>query len=105
MSELGSARTKRWSAKKKMEVVLRLLKGESVDHVSRDVGVETYRLDEWYREALEKLEDSFKTQTNNPLERDLLRAKQRVGELTMEVELLREKDRKRGPLVLKRWKS
>ena len=36
----------RWSASRKRDVVLRLLRGESLDAVSREVGVELYRLDE-----------------------------------------------------------
>ena len=88
-----------------MEVVLRLLRGESIDGVSRDVGVEVYRLDEWQREAMANLEDGFKTRVDNPLEGELSRAKQQIGELSMEVELLREKARKRGPFASKRWRQ
>lgn len=39
MSDSNKAATKRWSAKRKMEVVLRLLRGESIDDVSREVGL------------------------------------------------------------------
>ena len=34
----------RWSARRKREVVLRLLRGEPVDALSRELGVEIYRL-------------------------------------------------------------
>ena len=51
------------------------------------------------------LEDSFKARVDNPLESQLSRAKQKIGELSMEVELLREKACKRGPFVAKRWKQ
>lgn len=37
----------RWSAGRKREVVLRLLRGESLDALSRELGVELYRLEEW----------------------------------------------------------
>ena len=37
----------RWSASRKRDVVLRLLRGESLDAVSREVGVELYRLEAW----------------------------------------------------------
>ncbi len=36
----------RWSAGRKREVVLRLLRGESLDALSREVGVEIYRLED-----------------------------------------------------------
>ena len=37
----------RWSAVRKREIVLRLLRGESLDAVSREIGVEVYRLERW----------------------------------------------------------
>ena len=37
----------RWSASRKRDVVLRLLRGESLEMVSREVGVELYRLEAW----------------------------------------------------------
>ena len=46
----------RWSASRKRDVVLRLLRGESLDAVSREVGVEIYRLEEWKERALAGLE-------------------------------------------------
>lgn len=97
-----SHKPKRWSARRKQEVVLRLFRGESIDEVSREVGVEIYRLDEWRNQALGGMEASFKDRINDPLEQELTRAKHRVGELSMENELLRERIKKKGPLVLKR---
>ena len=37
----------RWSAERKREVVLRLVQGESLDALSRELGVELGRLEEW----------------------------------------------------------
>jgi transposase-like protein len=34
----------RWSANRKIDVVLRLLRGESLEDVSRQVGVDVHRL-------------------------------------------------------------
>ena len=42
----------RWSAARKRDVVLRLLRGESVEAVSRQIGIEPYRLDQWRERAL-----------------------------------------------------
>ena len=42
----------RWSVARKREVALRLLRGESVDVVSRELGVEIYRLEKWREKAL-----------------------------------------------------
>lgn len=102
--ENQEVRVKRWSAGRKLDVVLRLIKGESIDSVSREVGVEAYLLDEWKRTAFDGIEASFKKRIDDPLEEELARAKQQIGELSMENELLKEKSRKQGPLALKRWK-
>ena len=49
--------TKRWSARRKKEVVLRLFRGEPIDEVSRCVGVATHRLHECKEEALKILKN------------------------------------------------
>ena len=82
----------RWSVARKREVVLRLLRGESLDAVSREIGVEPYRLEQWRERALTGLDASLKErQEGDPMQAGLDAAYKRVGELSMEVELLREK--------------
>ncbi len=46
MTEQGDdeRRETRWSANKKTDAVLRLLRGEPLDEVSRQLGVEAHRL-------------------------------------------------------------
>ena len=46
----------RWSASRKRDVVLRLLRGESLEALSREAGVEIYRLDAWRARAMAGLE-------------------------------------------------
>jgi transposase len=96
---------KRWSAKKKLEVVLRLLGGEPLDRVSREVGVEISRLEEWKREALLGMESGLRSRTEDSESRELDRAKRQLGELMMENELLKEGLRRRDPFVQTRSKS
>lgn len=104
MEEHTDQTVKRWSAKRKAEVILRLFRGEDIDEVSRAVGIATHRLHEWREEALLNLEEGFKLRTNDPMDAQLSRAKERIGELSMEVELLKEKVAKKGPLALRRSK-
>ena len=85
----------RWSASRKRDVVLRLLRGESFDVVSRDVGVELYRLEAWKGRALAGLELGLKDQAGEPVAAALDAAKRHIGELSMENELLRERARAR----------
>ena len=80
----------RWSATRKREVVLRLLRGESLDAVSREIGVEVYRLERWRDKALAAMDAGLKERADDdPLQVGLDAAHKRVGELSMENELLR----------------
>ena len=95
----------RWSASRKRDVVLRLLRGEALDAVSREVGVEIYRLEEWKDRALAGLELGLKEQPGDPAAVALDAAKRHIGELSMENELLRERARaaeRRLPLPMRR---
>jgi transposase len=89
-----SGKPKRWFAQRKLDVVMRLFMGEPIDDVSRDTGVEIYRLEEWKQEAMAGMESRFKKKSTDPMAQELARAKQKIGELSMENELLREKAKK-----------
>ena len=80
-------------ASRKRDVVLRLLRGESLEMVSREVGVELYRLEAWQARALAGLELGLKAQGGEPLAAELDAATRHIGELSMEIELLRERAR------------
>ena len=90
----------RWSANKKRDVVLRLLRGESVDALSRELSVESYRLEEWRTRALSGIDGALRERENDRGQAELDAAMKRIGELSMEVELLRAKNA--GPFVFRR---
>jgi transposase len=95
----------RWSAGRKREVVLQLLRGESLDALSREFGVEIYRLEEWRERALAGMDLGLKNRQGDPLAEELNAAKRHIGELSMEIELLRERSRaleERRPLATRR---
>lgn len=98
----------RWSARRKRDVVLRLLRGESLETLSRELGVEIYRLEQWRERALTGLEVSLKDrEEDHPVHAELDAAKRHIGELSMENELLRARCRAmevRDPLALGRWR-
>ncbi len=50
--KVSGAEGKRWSAGRKRAVVLRLLRGEPVDAISREVSVPIYKLEQWRERAL-----------------------------------------------------
>jgi len=93
---------RRWSVARKREVVLRLLRGESVDALSREVGVEIYRLERWREKALSGLDAGLKEREGDPVQAELDAAMKRIGELTMENELLWQRVRKPSPLARRR---
>ncbi len=93
----------RWSAGRKREVVLRLLRAEPVELLSRELGVELFRLDEWRDKALAGIEGALKQRNDgDPMKAELNAALKRIGELTMENELLRAKMETPGPLGRRR---
>ena len=73
----------RWSAGRKREVVLRILRGEPLDALSRELGVEIYRLEEWRDKALSGMDLGLKDRQQDPLSHDLDAAKRHFGELSM----------------------
>jgi transposase len=82
----------RWSAARKRDVVLRVLHGESIEAVSRQIGIEPFRLEQWRERALAALDAGLKERPeDDPLQAGLGAAYKRLGELGMENELLREK--------------
>ena len=82
----------RWSTRRKAKVVIRMLQGEPLDALSRELGVEVYRLEEWRDKALYGMEAGLKERECDPLRLELDRTLKKVGELSMTVELL-EKER------------
>ena len=84
------------------EVVLRLLRGESMELLSRELGVPIYKLEQWREKADAALDGALKERESDPASGELAAAMQRIGELSMEVELLRAKIGRPGPLARRR---
>ena len=92
----GQEVPERWSAQQKVEVVLRLLRGEDLGEVSREVRVSAPELEEWRRVFLETGQQGLKRRSRDPSERELMRTRAKLGEMTMRMELARELLEKRG---------
>ena len=61
--QVGDYRARpRWSAGKKTEAVLRLLRGEPLETLSRELGVEAHRLAAWRDDFLERGKQGLKGQ-------------------------------------------
>jgi hypothetical protein len=86
----------RWSAKAKTDVVLRLLRGEGVETVSREVQVPAHELEAWRRTFLEGGAEGLKKRHGDSEARLLKQAQAKVGELAMKLELVELLLEKRG---------
>ena len=90
-STKGWQKPQRFSARQKTEVVLRLLRGEPLDLLSRELGIPAARLTTWREAFLDAGQEALKKQPLDSRDRELGRLREKLGEATMEMELLREK--------------
>lgn len=97
----GAREGGRFSAARKREAVLRLLRGESLEAVSRDFGVTAARLASWRDDFVLAGEVALRSRGGDSHEEKLKLLQAKIGELTMENELLRERgDRLQAGLPL-----
>ncbi len=92
----------RWSVQRKSELVLRLLRGDPLDAVSRESQVPAHELESWKRLFLEQGTRGLKTRSD-PEERELTLARAKIGELMMRLELAEHLIEKRG--LTDEWKK
>lgn len=78
----------RFSARRKHAAVERLIRGEDLELVSRDMGVTAATLSDW-RDKFERAgEIALKSRESDERDEEILRLKAKIGELTMTNELL-----------------
>src|SRR5512132_2845304 len=87
----GGPPPQRYSAKRKLRVVSRLLRGEPLELLAWELDVTAARLSEWRDRALLAAEAALKERNSDDRDDEIVRLKGKVGETTMETELLREK--------------
>jgi transposase-like protein len=88
---LAPERRRRMSAKRKQSAVLRLLRGEDLELVSRELGVTAVELTAWRDAFLAAGEASLTTRPADGRDVEIGRLKAKVGDLTMANELLEVK--------------
>ena len=81
----------RWSSRRKTEIVLRLLRGEALDALSRELGVTAATLAHWRDQFLAGGQSAVRSRPADARDEDLARRRAKIGELTMANELLRER--------------
>ena len=81
----------RWSAKRKTAAILRLLRGEDLETLSRELGVTAATLSGWQEQFLAGGEANLKARESDVEGEETQRLKSLVADLSMSNELLREK--------------
>ncbi len=81
----------RWSARRKTAAVLRLLRGEDIETLSRELGVTAATLSSWRDQFLAGGEANLKARETDVENEEMQRLKSLVADLSMSNELLREK--------------
>lgn len=84
----------RWSTRRKMEVVLRVLRGEDLDCLSRELQVTAATIAEWQDRFLAGGQAGLCSREADERDLEITRMKTKIGEITMENELLRERARR-----------
>jgi transposase-like protein len=86
----------RWSAQRKSEIVVRLLRGEDLGELSREIQVPPPVIEEWRVAFLSGAEAGLKKRAGDPLEREITRTRAKLGETMMKLELAEMLLEKRG---------
>ena len=82
---------KRFSVQRKMAIVARLLRGEPLELVARETNVSVAKLTEWRDRALSGAATALKERERDDRDDEIARLKSKVGEITMDNELLSAK--------------
>jgi transposase len=88
MEEKVSAGGRRFSVQRKMAVVVRLQRGEPIELVARETNVPVQKLTEWRDRALAGAASALKERERDDRDDEIARLKAKVGEITMDNELL-----------------
>jgi transposase len=87
----GAGPERRFSAQCKLAAVTRLLRGEPLETLARELNVTVARLSAWRDRALVAAEAAMKERERDGRDDELLRLRAKLGEITMANELLEQK--------------
>jgi transposase-like protein len=88
----GGREPGRFSARRKAETILRMLRGEALDSLARELGVTAATLAHWREEFLAGGQAALKSRApDDARDAEIQRLRAKVGEITMNNELLLER--------------
>ena len=94
----------RFSSQRKTAAVLRLLRGEDLELVSRELGVTAATLSGWRDDFVSGGQAALKSRPTDDRDDEIARLRAKVGERTMDNELLLQRCRADRPFVPTRRK-
>ncbi len=83
-----------WSSLRKMEVVIRVLRGEDLDSLSREPHITAAAIAQWRDQFLAGGQAGLRRQETDERDLEISRTRSKIGEITMETALLRERARR-----------
>lgn len=92
----GRGERGRFSSGRKAEAVLRLLRGEELDALSRELGVAAGTLAGWKEAILAGGQANLKSRGPDPEQEENARLKNIIGDLTLRLEIHRQAERLRA---------
>jgi hypothetical protein len=92
----------RFSSQRKTATVLRLLRGEDLELLSRELGVTAATLSGWRDDFLAGGQAALKSRPADDRDEEIARLRAKVGELTIDNELLLQRCRADRPFVPRR---
>ena len=87
----GGRESGRFSARRKTETILRMLRGEPLDGLARELGVTAATLAHWREQFLAGGQAALKSRPADERDDEIQRLRAKVGEITMNNELLLER--------------
>ena len=106
-TETQPKRQRRFTAQRKQEVVLRLLRGEALDLLSRELSLPASTLSAWRDSFLKSGLHGLKSKPKDDRDERIRELERKVGQITMDNELLYAKIEKMetmSPFVSRRLK-
>src|SRR5947209_20039961 len=92
----------RFSSQRKTATVLRLLRGEDLELISRELGVTAATLSGWRDDFLACGQAALKSRPADDRDDEIARLRAKVGELTMDNDLLLQRCRANHPFAPRR---
>lgn len=86
------AKRKRRTSKMKTEIVLKRLKGEPLELLSRKYSVTASEISEWEQKFMMGGSEALKSQISTAEHKELEQAKRLLGEQAMEIEILKKRN-------------